>query len=279
MPSLSKLKEPFDKLYEAHRSHFLETDPVWFAHQYSDSRDQELVAFIASALAYGSVPQIFQILKKIFLTLGSSPVQFLLDQSWEKSNLLKGLYYRFHSENDLRLFFSLLSRAYRKHGSLGAMFQKHVTTSDLNIKNALTHWLEEMKEGRVPASSRVSFFFSSPRLGSACKRLNLFLRWMVRGPDGVDFGLWKFVSPSQLIMPVDTHVFRLASSLRLTRNKTPNWQMAEELTAKFAKLDPKDPVKYDFALTRLGILDLCPPAELKLLCRNCRKLGVCQSLK
>jgi uncharacterized protein DUF2400 len=116
---------------------------------------------------------------------------------------------------------------------------------------------------RLPARAPVRFFFSSPAAGSPCKRLNMFLRWMVRGPDGIDLGLWKFVPPSKLVIPLDTHIFRIARGLRLTRRRTANWKAAREITDHLKILDPEDPVRYDFALTRPGILKLLPSRKIR----------------
>ncbi len=283
--SYSWLKQALDHLVARYSSAYLSSDPLWFPHQYQNPLDQELVAFLSSACAYGSVPQILKLLRQILKELGDSPVDWICRYQPQKyPRLFEGIYYRFHQAKDFRMLIYLLSRIYLKEGSLGASFQKHFSPHDSNIGPALASWTEEVlasdlkpfySSGKLPPRSCVRFFFSSPNEGSACKRLNLFLRWMVRGPDGIDLGLWKFIDPSKLIIPLDTHIYRVAQSLNLTQRKSPNWRMAEEITEYLKRLDPNDPIRYDFALTRLGILDLCPPQELGIVCRKCQKTGRC----
>lgn len=270
MKSLRFLKAPLEELYRTYSSRYLPTDPVWFAHQYEEPRDQEAVAFLASALAYGSVPQIFEILRKILSELGNSPSQFIegyYSQSFPR--LFEGLYYRFHTAKDLRMLVFLLGRLYQKYGTLGRSFERHFDPQEDHLGGSLGRWVTEITED-LPRSSKTRLFFSSPFQGSSCKRLNLFLRWMVRGPDGVDFGLWDFVPPSKLLIPLDTHIYRVARELRLTRRKVANWKTAEEITHCLRDLDPHDPVKYDFALSRLGILEECYCRLLQKNCSSCK---------
>ncbi len=261
---IKKLKRPFEELVQTYSKEYLFSDPLKFVHQYSDPTDQEVVAFIASALAYGGVPQIFQIVSQVLSKLGDSPARFLKNYSLSEHRFLfKKIYYRFHQSRDFNLLIYLLAKIYQEEGSLGASFKKYFKKEDLDLACALTQWTKEIlshevspfySSGKIPQNAPVRFFFSSPADGSSCKRLNLFLRWMVRGPDGIDLGLWNFISPAQLVIPLDTHIYKIARSLGLTRRKSPNWKMAQEITAHLKSLDPQDPIKYDFALTRLGIL-------------------------
>lgn len=276
-----KLKEPFDEILKTYSADYLLSDPLKFAHQYEDPYDQEAAAFIASALAYGSVPQIFQILTRVLKELGKRPARFLREYEPKKhSDLFQGFYYRFHEAIDFKLLIYFLSQIYKKHRSLGVSFRRHFRPEEETLRNALSRWIEEILEEdvsgfypskRLPEDAPVRFFFSSPKDGSSCKRLNLFLRWMVRGPDGLDLRLWDFIPPSKLVIPLDTHIYRIARSLKLTERKSPNWNMAEEITGHLRLLDPHDPIKYDFALTRLGILQICPPKQLGIACRRCER--------
>ncbi len=251
---LLKLKTSFEKLHADYGTDFLKSDPVWFVHQYSYPLDQELVAFLASALAYGSVPQIFKILSQLLKILGPRPSKFLLNDFFKQSpEFLKGLYYRFHQDSDLYELLKILAELYRKEGSLANSFRTHFFQADSDLERALSQWSKKILKG-VRAKSPVRFFFASPHAGSACKRLNLFLRWMVRGPNGVDLGLWDFIPLSKLIIPLDTHIYRISYQLGLTRRKSLDWKTAQEITQKLLILDSQDPVKYDFSLTRLGIL-------------------------
>jgi len=272
------LKGPFEALYASYSREYLKSDPLWFPHQYSQALDQELIAFLASAFAYGSVGQIFKVLHCLRDFLGPSPQAFLLEESESQFPRLEGFYYRFHKEKDLQSILWLLREAYRREGSLAALFRKHYKPDAENIAEALDGFVGEILSYPVPErwqGKKFAFFLSSPREGSSCKRLNLFLRWMIRPKDGLDLGLWDFVSPSQLVVPLDTHIHWVASSLGFTRRQSPNWKMAEEITRNLKLLDPQDPIKYDFALSRLGILDLCPPEALGIPCKKCKKRSDC----
>ncbi len=287
--NILKLKEPFEALYQNYSREYLKTDPLWFAHQYQNPLDQEAVAFIASAFAYGSVEQIFKILHSLLKVMGPSPVKFLRDYcSQPPQKLFEGFYYRFHKSKDIQVFLYLLSEVYRRENSLGALFKKHYHPDSADLSQALDAFTREILSYSVkdyfsshllPQNSRVRFFFSSPKEGSSCKRLNLFLRWMVRKEDGLDLGLWDFASPSQLTIPLDTHIYWVASSLGFTRRQSPHWKTAAEITENLKLLDSLDPVKYDFALSRLGILELCPPEELGIPCKKCKKRSDCRRLK
>lgn len=244
---------------------YLTTDPLWFVHQYQNPKDQEVVAFIVSAVAYGNVKQIFKTLHLLLKELGSSPAEFIQNYSPEKHpNLFERIYHRFHAPEDFRILIFLLSRIYQKHRSLKASFQKHFHPENENIALSLSKWISEIlseksipfySDGILPLRAPVRFFFSSPENGSSCKRMNLFLRWMVR-KDKIDLGLWDFVKPSQLMIPLDTHIFKISRFLGLTARNSANWKTVEEITNRLKILDPFDPIKYDFALTRLGILKI-----------------------
>jgi uncharacterized protein (TIGR02757 family) len=262
--SIQNLKAPFETLYQTYSTSYLFSDPLSFVHQYKNPKDQEAVAFISSALAYGEVSQIFRILRAMLVELGERPADFLMNYDPRNHpHLFKGLYYRFHSARDLRLLIYFLSQVYQRENSLAESFKRYFSPQDSDVAPALTRWTSEVLEldvspfyrrGVLPSEAPLRFFFSSPADGSSCKRLNLFLRWMVRGPDGLDLGLWNFIPPSKLVIPLDTHIYQIARTLKLTRRKSPNWKMAREITDQLKLLDPKDPVKYDFALTRIGIL-------------------------
>src|SRR4029453_15430384 len=191
----------------------------------------------------------------------------------EKPDVFQGFYHRLHRSEDFRLLFHLMAQVYRKDGSLARSFQRHFSPEDHDVAPALVRWTAEIlslsvgaffPSGILPPRAPVRFFFSSPAEGYSCKRMNLFLRWMVRGPDGVDLGLWKFLPPSKLLIPLDTHIYRVGRALKLTRRRTANWKTAREITDRLKILDREDPVKYDFALTRPGILKLFPSRKERL---------------
>ncbi len=263
--SHAQLKQLLDELYHHYsRSVFLSTDPISIPHEYRHPDDREIAAFVAASLAYGNVKQIHRSTIAALEVMGKSPARFIrrFDPACDAARFQRFVH-RFNSGVDLALLCHLLRQAIAAAGSLQAFFLKGYDPTHDDIGPALTSFVERMlsldvspfyPSGLLPAKAGIRFFFPSPAQGSACKRLNLFLRWMVRRGDEIDFGLWTEVSPSKLIVPLDTHVARISRQLRLTRIKQPNWRMAKEVTRRLRTFDPDDPVKYDFALCRLGIL-------------------------
>ena len=263
--SHAQLKQLLDELYHHYsRSVFLSTDPISIPHEYRRPDDREIAAFVAASLAYGNVKQIHRSTITALEAMGKSPARFIrrFDPACDAARFQRFVH-RFNSGVDLALLCHLLRQAIAAAGSLQAFFLKGYDPTHDDIGPALTSFVERMlaldvspfyPSGLLPVRAGVRFFFPSPAQGSACKRLNLFLRWLVRRGDEIDFGLWTAVSPSKLIVPLDTHVARISRQLGLTRIKQPNWRMAKEVTRRLRTFDPEDPVKYDFALCRLGIL-------------------------
>lgn len=246
----SQLKHHLDHLFLTfNRKEYLETDPISLVHRYHYPEDQEVVALIASLFAYGNVQSIKNTVQKIIVPLGSFPAQTL--RNMNDSNLKKmtqKIYYRFYSSQDI---FDLLHRIRTilgPHGSLGVLFKK---CWDGNVITSLSKWRHSFIENK-PLSTGTRFMFADPRQ-SAAKRWHLFLRWMVR-KDEIDLGLWDFIPKSALIQPLDTHLFSISKTLGLTRRNTPSLPAALEITNQWKQWDPEDPIKYDFALCRLGIL-------------------------
>ena len=288
VPSPSeRLKAQLDLIAARYDGRFVDTDPVKFVHRFRDPREQEVAGIIAAAFAYGSVALIFRAVEKILAQMGPSPRAFLerFDATRDRA-LFRGFRHRFHDGKDAALFLSLLAQAIRRHGSLGDLFAKGVTPGDAHVGPALSRFVEEIlagdprpffPSGKLPRRSPVRFLLSSPLDGSACKRMLLYLRWMLRPADGVDVGAWKgSASPAQLLIPLDTHTFRITRYLGLTARNQGDWRAAEEVTAGLARLHPEDPVRYDFALCRLGILDLCPAKRDEKKCVPCDLYDVCR---
>ena len=244
-----------------HYSHFdksqISPDPLQFLHLYSNEKDIEIIGFISSIFAYGNVTQIINSLKKILSIMGNSPYDFIINLKTKDTIKLVGIKHRFYSESDIIKLFLALNSIYKKFGSLKKLFLLNYNSEDENIKNALSHFsiyfLNEIgKKNNLQISLGVKFMFPLPEKGSACKRMNLFLRWMVR-KDELDFGFWNEIQTNKLIIPVDTHVARICRKLNLTKRKNVSWLMAEEITNKLKKYDPVDPVKYDFAICHIGM--------------------------
>jgi len=185
------------------------------------------------------------------------------------------LRHRFISSAGVRRFLGCMRAAYLAHGSLENLYRRGIADPDTGARERLARFLEVFRAAWGKGLPRQrNFLFPDPRKGSACKRHNLFLRWMVRGGDGVDLGIWTALSPRDLIVPLDTHMIRMGRLMGLTRRATPGWKMAEEITAAFRAVSPEDPVKFDFALTRIGILGECAPKRGGA-CECCPVEGIC----
>ncbi|MBI3989052.1 MAG: TIGR02757 family protein [candidate division NC10 bacterium] len=270
----ARLKRLLDGFYRRLDSGALVFDPLQFPHRLNSPDDREIAAFLAASLAYGHGKIINQHVADVLNRMGNSPFRFVLAFDPKKdTSRFDGFVHRFNSGRDLAVLCYLLKQVLRAYGSLKASFLTGYDPDDQDIGRALTCLVEGLlrldvspfyAEGILPQKAGVRFFLPSPRDGSACKRLNLFLRWMVR-KDYLDLGLWPEVTPSKLVMPVDVHVSRISQRLGLTHLKSPCWRMAEEITRNLKALDPEDPVKYDFALSHpvllkegQGLLSSCP---------------------
>lgn len=246
--------------YRAFDKSKISPDPLEFPHKYSDSKDIETVAFISAVYAYGNVKNINSTLSCIFESIGEKPYNFLIKNDQNKFNGLNSLTYRFYNFSHSVVFFETLRIILDHYGALKNLFYKYYEPGSGSIKIALTGFCNELNTTArkyFPDSENkiVSHFFSSPLGGSTCKRMNLFLRWMVR-KDELDFGLWDEVLTSELIIPVDTHIAKISQILNLTEMKTVNWGMAEDITKNLKQFDPVDPVKYDFALCHIRMRKL-----------------------
>jgi uncharacterized protein (TIGR02757 family) len=231
---------------------------VEYPRRYADPRDAEAVAFLAASFAFGGVPQIRGFLSRILDRLGPSPCSVLVAPGPLPPAGGAVPRHRFVSGEGVRRFLQCMREAYRACPTLEHLYVAGRGGEPPDLRRDLSRFLGAFRGlwGEALPRQR-DFLFPRPERGSACKRHNMFLRWMVRGPDGVDLGLWKAVSPRQLVVPLDTHMARLGVWLGLTRRKTPGWRMAEEITAALRTVSPDDPVMFDYPLTRLGILGLC----------------------
>jgi uncharacterized protein (TIGR02757 family) len=258
LKSLS-LREKLDYHYKAFNKTKIEPDPLQFPHLFKEEKDIEVMAFIASVFAYGNVKQIINSLNKFLLICDNQPYDFIRKYSLKKSQQKDSFIHRFYTSQDVTQLFHLLHLAYQEFGTLNELFLSGYYYNDINVKNAITNFsnffLEKTKEEFEKISIGMRFMFPLPEKGSACKRMNLFLRWMVR-KDELDFGLWDEIPTSKLIIPVDTHIARICKQLKITKRKNVSWIMAEEITENLKKFDPNDPVKYDFAICHIGIRKL-----------------------
>lgn len=260
-----------ENLYQQYSKSY-SNDPIKFPHQYRNEIDIEVVGFIASALAHGKVELFMNVISKILERMGNSPADYLLNFNFEREkDRFAGVRYRYNNnEIDILILLYCLSETIKKWKSLKNLFLSSFKETR-NIKFALTQFADEIRSFKELSpyfkdlSPRFYYLLPYPQKGSACKRLNLFLRWMVRDKD-IDFGIWKEVGKENLLIPLDTHVAKISRCLGLLKRKSNDWKAAEELTTSLKQFDPHDPIKYDFALCHIGIDGVCNARN----CENCK---------
>ncbi len=259
-------------------------DPIQFPHRYKKPADRETAGFMASSLSYGRVDLFMPVLEKIFGIMGRSPYRFVLgfDPRKDAHRFWEIKKYRFNTTKDILAFLHLFSRMLRTYGTLGEFFAQAFSKDDPDVIHALSRFVKAFYDGDTSAVYGRNIrppgllqLLPSPDKGSTCKRATMFLRWMVRAGDGVDFGIWTFIPADKLIIPLDTHIARIARHLGLTQRKTTDMKTAIDITNRLKQFDPADPVKYDFALCHLGISGKCPAKRSKLLCLSCSLKDVC----
>ncbi len=272
------IKETLDKFYnEFNFKERLTHDPISFPHKYSNPDDIETAGFIASGFAYGKVTLFMPVIEKILKPGGNHPAKYFMQFSLKKdSKYLGGIRYRFNKEKDILCFIYMLSEALRNWGSIKRLFY-HFYNEDIQLALiGFTDYFLHIDTSPVYGENIKPYgllhLFPSPARGSACKRMNLFLRWMVRKND-IDFGIWDKIPPSKLIIPLDTHIAKISHCLGLTRRSSSDWKTAKEITDFFHKLDPEDPLKYDFALCHHGISGLCKGEKIIAICSSCALAG------
>ena len=275
----TQIRDVLEKLYKRYnRRELISPDPLQFLYRYSKPADIEITAFLASALAYGRVQQIEKSLNNLLIRMGDSPSEFVINFDRDKRKKLKDFKHRFTTGDDISDLLTLLRTVISRHGSIEQYFARGYNPGDRNIIPALSEFCNSLLDihaaGHKGQPARgLKYLLVSPAGGSACKRLNLFLRWMVRYDD-VDTGLWKSIDQARLIVPVDVHMGRLCKILGLYDQKTISLSAAAEITESFAEIEPADPVKYDFALSRIGILENCTGRRRKG-CEFCELFGFC----
>ena len=256
------LRRKMDDLYRHYDHRFVDPDPLEFVRRQGSAADREVVGLVASALAYGNVRQIKRSIGRVLEALGegaAAAVDRLDPRSMARR--LSAFKHRFNDGRDVACLLFFIRQMREEHGSVEGFFRAGQAEGQADVGPALVSFTARTLaldhgglygRGRLPAAAGVRFFFPSPASGSACKRLNLYLRWMVRR-EGVDLGVWRGVDPAGLVIPLDAHVFAIARRVRLTRYRSPGWAMAVDITRRLRTLDPADPVKYDFAFHRMGL--------------------------
>ncbi len=230
---------------------FIKDDPICIPHSFTKKQDIEIAGFFAAIFAWGNRTTIINKSKELMQLMDNAPHNFCLNHSPKELKRLTSFKHRTFNTTDLLYFIEFFNFHYSKHKSLETAFTMHGNTAE-KMLTGFHHYFFSLEH--VPA--RTKKHIATPERNSSCKRLNMFLRWMVRKDDnGVDFGIWKNISPSQLICPLDLHVVRVAKRLNLLQRKQTDWQAALELTQYLRTLDKNDPVKYDFALFGLGVME------------------------
>ena len=260
-------------------------DPVQFVHRYPDSADREVVGFVAAAFSYGNVKAVLGTLENIVSRMGNRPARFVaaFDPGLNR-RVFEGFRHRWNNGQDLAVLLWILRRLLEDHGSLEGAFARGMSDKDGSLAGALDRFsIAALDYGHERFYSKrdletrrgVRYFFPRALDGSACKRLNLFMRWMVRADDGVDCGIWNKVVPEQLVIPLDTHIARISRYIGLTEIQSPGWKMAVDITNSLKRLDASDPVRYDFALCHLGIAGDCPRKRDVFKCVRCPIQPIC----
>lgn len=231
---------------------FIENDPISIPHMFTHKQDIEIAGLFAAVLAWGQRKTIIKKCQELLSWMGNTPHEFMLNASDDDLKVFTQFKHRTFNATDCLYFVHFLQHFYRSNESLEQAFAPQTYESS-DTKMALTHFYD-LFFSLPDHPHRTRKHIQNPAKKSACKRMNMFLRWMVRSDDkGVDFGLWKKIRPSQLVCPCDLHVDRVGRKLSLISRKQTDWQTAMELTTALRKFDPKDPVKYDFALFGLGV--------------------------
>jgi uncharacterized protein (TIGR02757 family) len=265
----AQLREVLERLASTYDARFLDTDPLGIVRRYDRPDDREVVGLLAAGLAYGRVRSIRSSIESVLALLGTRPSRFVdaFDPRRDGPRF-DSFVHRFTRGRDVAILLWLVRQARAGSGSLGAFFRDgdHDPAAP-TYEGAMNEFGRRLfdldaapfvRGGRVGPRDGARWLLPVPRDGSVCKRHCLFLRWMIRGEDGIDCGAWTGLSPSRLVLPLDTHLERVARALRWTERRSPSWAMAVEVTARLRELDADDPTRFDFALSRLGILGLLP---------------------
>jgi uncharacterized protein (TIGR02757 family) len=252
-----ELKDFLDrKADQYNRISFIENDPIFVPHQFTLKQEIEIMGFFAAIFAWGQRKTIIQKSLELVRRFDGKPYEFVMNHSGTDLKQLMGFRHRTFNDTDLLYFVDFLQRYYRQHESLESAFVPENRFTDM--ERSLIYFQQYFFDA-PHAPVRTRKHVASPARNSTCKRLNMFLRWMVRCDEkGVDFGLWKQIDPSALICPIDLHVERTARRLGLISRQQTDWRAAVELTENLRRLDPLDPVKYDFALFGLSIEEELP---------------------
>ena len=249
MMDKTKLKAFLEGMYYVYaRRELVYPDPLYFLYNYDDIRDREVVGLIASSLAYGRVAQIMKSVERVLSCLGARPREFLL-KNGDNVILPEDFKHRFTTAGDMNNFLRNIAEVLKEYDNIEIFFGECLKDSDGELLSGLDKFAERLSRGKTEGSFSL---ISAPKDGSACKRIFMYLRWLVR-TDEVDPGGWDILKPGELIVPLDTHMYQISVKLGLTSRKSKELTTARQITSAFSELNSIDPVKYDFSLTRFGI--------------------------
>lgn len=254
--SISQVKKFLDqKVSEYDRPSFIEKDPISIPHRFDKHQDIEISGFFAALFAWGSRTAIINSCTRLLRAMDNEPYDFVQNHTAKDLKPLLSFVHRTFNATDLFWILHFLQWHYRHNSTLESAFSQFINSKSTDITQALIGF-HDYAFSLPDAPERTRKHISTPAKNSACKRLNMYLRWMVRHDKyGVDFGIWKNIKPSQLICPLDVHVSRVARRMNLLTRKQNDWKAALELTHHLKDLDPSDPVKYDYALFGLGVIE------------------------
>jgi len=236
-----------EKVEQYNKGSFIDSDPIQIPHRFGKREDREIAGFFAAIFSWGNRTTIIRKSSELLQLMDDAPLDFVLNASNTELKRLDGFKHRTFNSTDLLFLIDFLKRFYLQRSSLEFFF------TGIPVREGLIRLHSAVFEPDY-RSERTRKHISTPERGSACKRLNMYLRWMSRNDgNGVDLGIWNHPSPSSLMIPLDVHVHRIALKMGLMKRKIADWKAVEELTSNLRKLDPKDPIKYDYALFMLGI--------------------------
>jgi uncharacterized protein (TIGR02757 family) len=256
-PLNSRLKSILeDRVAQYNRPSFIQADPISVPHRFSKKQDIEIAGFFAAIFAWGNRTTIINKANELMKLMDDSPHQFITQHNETDLKQLVDFKHRTFNATDLLYFIQFLQHHYSKHASLEHAFLKIKPDDEFEKMELSLNSFYDYFSSLEDFPARTLKHIAAPKKNSACKRLNMFLRWMVRKDDsGVDFGIWRNIEPSELICPLDVHVARVAAHFKLLTRKQVDWQAALELTHSLRKFDASDPAKYDFAMFGLGVVE------------------------
>ena len=279
------LADRLERLYRTYGPETASSDPISLVSRYTEPEDIEVAGWIASAFAYGRVETILGSVSRVLSTLGPRPARALDGigdfRAFAREHF-EDFRHRFHDGRDAGLLLYAIARA-RQAGSVRAFFEAEFRPEEPDVAGLLSRVAQKLlrldyrpvlRRRTLPEDAPARFFFPDPAAGSACKRWNLYLRWMVRR-DRLDFGLWTGIPTDRLIMPTDTHIHLVSRRLRLTRRRTADGTAARQITRRLARFDAADPVRFDYALCRIGIFGICRSDARKSQCHACAAQDAC----